>query len=359
MKVLIVFGTFDTDNIFVLSLYNKIKELGVDIECDQVKFWTSNTHYDIIHFQWPEEVIGWNCTDISKINELQNRIEHFKKQGTKFVYTRHNICPHYSNKVISEAYKIIESNCDMIVHMGQYSLNEFSSKHPNSHNTIILHHIYENSYDESISKKEARKKLNIPQDKFVITAFGKFRNKEERKMVVNAFYNLKIRNKYLQVPRFFPFHKKPFHANIIKRIISRIAYHLVIPFCRLFHIHGKGVDDLVSHEDLPHYLASSDVIFIQRKSILNSGNVPMAFLFKKIVVGPNAGNVGELLHQTNNPTFNPNDTNSITLAIEKSRELYSNNLGEKNYEFAIKFMGIQHIAEQYIAVYNSLMHQND
>lgn len=356
MKVLIVFGTFNTDNIFVLSLYNKMKEIQteIDIECDQMKFWTSSSHYDIIHFQWPEEVIGWNYIDPSKIEELKKRIEYLKTKGSKFVYTRHNICPHYSNDIITEAYKLIESNSDVIVHMGQYSMDEFKNKYPNSHNTIILHHIYENSYNEQLSKEEARKRLDIPLNKFVITAFGKFRNTEERKMVFNAFIKLKIKNKYLQVPRFFPFHKKPFHTSIIKRLISGIAYRIVIPFCKLLHIHGQGVDDLVSHEDLPYYLASSDVILIQRKSILNSGNVPMAFLFKKIVVGPDAGNVGELLRKTNNPTFNPNDVNSIVHAIEKSNQLHSDGLGKRNYEFAIKYMGLQHIAAQYISVYNSL-----
>lgn len=67
----------------------------------------------------------------------------------------------------------------MVVHMGQFSYDEFRQQYPQSHNVIIPHHIYENTYNENITQKEAREKLNLPLDKFIILAFGKFRLKDE------------------------------------------------------------------------------------------------------------------------------------------------------------------------------------
>jgi hypothetical protein len=51
------------------------------------------------------------------------------------------------------------------------------------------------------------------------------------------------------------------------------------------------VDDNI----LPYYYAASDLAFIHRVKILNSGNAIMPMLFGKVVVGPDVGNVGVLL----------------------------------------------------------------
>lgn len=356
MKVLLVFEEKDTDNLFVHTLYQEIKKTGLNIECSLKRFWESDSDYDIIHFQWPEEVVGWNCNDISVIDRLKERILYFKQKGSKFIYTRHNTSPHYSNSIIEKTYKVIEENSTIIVHMREYSLKQFKLEYPDSSNVVIQHHIYENTYNENITKEEARKKLNIPKNGFVITAFGKFRNTEEKKMVLKAFIKARIKNKYLLAPRFFPFYKKPPYNNGLKRFLSQMGYFIIIPLCRLFHIQGKSVDEIINHDELPYYISSADIVFIQRKEILNSGNIPLAFLFKKVVIGPDIGNVGELLHKTGNPTFDPNNTSSIISAIKRSQKLCSMNHGLKNYEFAKKYMNLQDIAQQYINIYNSLMY---
>ena len=105
MKVLIVFREDDTDNLFVPVLCEAIRKQGIDVHCSGRDFWEKDEPYDIIHFQWPEEAVGWNCTDISVIDRLRQRIRHFKDGGSKIVYTRHNACTHYNaNPVIRQAY---------------------------------------------------------------------------------------------------------------------------------------------------------------------------------------------------------------------------------------------------------------
>lgn len=49
----------DTDNLFVPVLCDAIRMTGVDVRCSTKEFWESDKTYDIIHFQWPEEVVGW------------------------------------------------------------------------------------------------------------------------------------------------------------------------------------------------------------------------------------------------------------------------------------------------------------
>ena len=59
IKALIVFReNGETDNLFVPILCDAIRMAGIDVRCSTKEFWESDKHYDIIHFQWPEEVVG-------------------------------------------------------------------------------------------------------------------------------------------------------------------------------------------------------------------------------------------------------------------------------------------------------------
>ena len=357
MKVLIVYDGTQADNLFVPLLCRAIKRQNVDLHCSRQEFWESRTHFDIIHFQWPEEVVGWNCNTSIILEKLKSRIEYYKQQGTHFVYTRHNQCPHYNNDIIVKAYSLIEAYADAIVHMGQYSYQELYSKYPTKCHYIIPHHIYENTYNEKITCAEARQKLNIPIHSFVITAFGKFRKWEETRMMLSAYLNSGLRNKYLIAPRLYPI---PSHRqkSLFREMILQILWKFIIPIInKTCKIQGDSNEKIVSDKDLPYYLVASDVIFIQRTSILNSGNVPLGFLFRKVVVGPDCGNVSELLRETGNPVFNPQKQETIKQALVEAFQLNEKQHGEKNYQYALKNLNLERIGKMYVKIYNELSNQ--
>jgi hypothetical protein len=355
MKVLLVFKEGETDNLFVETLYKGIKQEGIDIEVSANNFWNDNYKYDIIHFQWPEEIVNWNYSDSDIASKIKDRILILKSKGTKFVYTRHNERSHYANHIVDDIYKIVESHCDIVIHMGNFSLKQFAKEYPKSVNIIIPHHIYESTYELDITQNSSRRALHIPNNKFVITAFGKFRNTQEIMLVLKAFWKCNINNKMLLAPRMLPFSKNNKNANLIKRGLSILGYYLIIPLLKMLNIYTNSNDILISNKDLPFYFSASDIIFIQRLDILNSGNIPMAFLFKKVVIGPNTGNIGELLVKTQNPTFNPYNSKSVVEAIKNAYILNNNKHGVCNYEYAKQNMALKNVCNQYINVYKSLM----
>ena len=234
IKALIVFReNGDTDNLFVPILCDAIRTTGIDVRCSTNEFWNSDTPYDIIHFQWPEEVMEGNCDDPDRICRLKECIAFFRSRGARFVYTRHNVRPHDANEVIGRAYDIIEEQSDVVVHMGRYSLDEFAAKHADSRNVIIPHPIYQYTYKEDISVERARQYLNLPQEAFIVTSFGKFRNREERRMVTGAFRKWDEAKKFLLAPRLYPFSRfNRYGSNFFKRWTSRAGYYLLIPLAQ-------------------------------------------------------------------------------------------------------------------------------
>ena len=317
IKALIVFReNGETDNLFVPILCDAIRMAGINVRYSQKEFWESDTTYDIIHFQWPEELVGWTCKDPD----------------------------------------VIESESDTVVHMGHYSQTEFIQKYPDSRNVIIPYHIYQYTYKEDISIERARQYLNLPQEAFVVTAFGKFRNREERRMLLGAFRDWDKERKLLIAPRLCPFSRRNnYGRNILKRWASRIGYYVLMPLLnRMFRLQAGANDEPIDECDLPYYMSASDVIFIQERNALNSVNIPLAFLFHKIVVGPNTGNIGELLKNTGNPTFNPNHKADIIRALKMAWQLSTWGKGEMNYTYALENMSIDKVGKQYAEVYRDL-----
>ncbi len=185
----------------------------------------------------------------------------------------------------------------------------------------------------------------------IITAFGKFRNREEIRMVLDAFSALRNKRKFLLAPRMFPFAKHPGQRNPLKRLLSLAGYYLVPALLRLRNIRAGANGELIDNDELPYYITASDVIFVQRKRILNSGNVPLAFLFRKVVAGPDNGNVGELLRETGNPVFSPDDNAGIVRALEQAGRLAEQGKGEENYRYARQHMNLEVVANAYIDAY--------
>lgn len=362
MKVLFAYrNNLINDNCFVKTLISGLRALHVDIDFSLDEFWDENrsSAYDIIHIQWPEELFKWESPSFENLEKLRMKLDLLKKNGVKIVYTRHNLIPHYSDEHLIELYSIIETHSMAIVHMGHYSMMEYNMKYPDNNKiqVVIPHHIYENVYNENIPQNEARTRLDIPLDKFVILSFGKFRTREEIFMVLKAFFKLHLKNKYLLAPRIFPFEKYPQNHKLKNRIISAFGYYIVYPFSRLFNMKLGLEKQLIHDADLPLYFCAADVVFIQRKHILNSGNIPTSFLFKKVVLGPDTGNISEILRMTGNPMFDPADNKSILVALKKSYILCRKNWGMRNYEYAGKHWNIKNISNEYLRLYENVLYK--
>ena len=88
--------------------------------------------------------------------------------------------------------------------------------------------------------------------------------------------------------------------------------------------------------------------------MLNSANIPLAFLFHKVAVGPDTGNMGELLRNTGNPTFCPDNKADIIRALKEARQLSAFGKGETNYTYALENMRIDKVGKQYAKLYKEL-----
>jgi len=273
-----------------------------------------------------------------------------KEHGKKVFYTCHNLKPHTNrNENLLRLYELIYSNADFVHHLGNYSCNLLQSKYPNAIHVVIPHHIYDDVLSFNISQVEARQRLHLPTDKKIILSFGKFRTEEERNFVLSIKDSslLTLNSSLFLMPGFY---RQTLHTWNPKKLVTRL-YHTL--YYRL-----KGIqfsNEVIPDDMMQYYFCAADVVLIQRLDILNSGNLPMAFHAGKVVVGPDVGNIGPLLRETGNFTFDPKHTERAIDALKNALEATSK--GDDNKTYATEHWSSERIAASLLKCYQQALYR--
>ena len=327
---------------------------------DHEVFWDARGDFDIVHIHWPEYlsyqiergVVG-GTIDADLLCELKEKLEAWKNKSV-VVVTRHNVYPHCNaNGSADELYRTVYEHADAVIHMGGYSQREYSERYleekflANQVQALIPHPNYA-SFPNQVSRKDARSRLGLRNRTKVVLAFGAFKSDDESRLVMDAFQRLGGIDKVLIAPGWRE--KLP----DIKWIRLRNYVRDLNRLYRTIHPQYRFGGQFIPDEDVQYYLNSADVFMIQRWSPLNSGNLVLGFTFANIVVGPDAGNVGEILRATGNPVFEPGNAASAAEALKKALRNSKSELGEANRQFALQHWNLRDIARQHTDLFQEL-----
>lgn len=325
MKVFMVHeDPWNAGNPYIYTLIEGIQKSHPDCNMGWGReiFWSDEIlSYDIVHFHWPQTFMG---KDSHTETDFLHHIERMKTSGVKIVATCHDLEPHYNqfaDKV--ESMKIVYSHCDAIFHLGEFSKTLFEKKYPNAAHYLLPHHLYDTVYTHFPSREESLRKLKLPENNTYILCFGAFRAQQERELIFSLSNQLADKDIVILAPSFMNIWWHSFrlpHKRLIKWYY-KIRYHI---YCT------GSTWRAVSDESLPYYYGAADIAFIPRLKILNSGNALMPMLFGKVVVGPDCGNVGPLLHQWNYPVFSVEDVESIGSIVRKALRMEKDGVGIQN-----------------------------
>lgn len=353
MKALFVIPSTE-QNPFAKEIAERLGN-SCQVTLDLIPFLEKKGDFDIIHIHWPEALTNWRLPSDLILNDLQSNILPYWMEKSKIVVTRHNFLPHYNSGLpFQSLYNLIYSASNAVIHMGQFSRDDYKETYKdqpwlnNQVHAVIPHGMYE-SFPDQVTKEEARKHFRIGMNKSVILVFGSFRNREEISLALGAFKNLPIEEKILLVSRWRGFTKPS-----IRTPINRLKWE-VEDLLRKFNPKIILNKKFVPSEDVQFFFNASDIVFIPRLRGLNSGNIPLSFAFRKVVVGPTIGNLTELLSGTGNPTFDPFDFSSASRALSCGIELAKRGQGEENYNYGKKNWSIKDVASLHLKLYNSIL----
>lgn len=332
----ILFPSFyNSGNTYVKDIVDGL-QAKAELVVETQNFWTSNLHYDVVHIQWPEELFNWREVNDEDISLLKKRIQYFKEKNTKIVATLHNSLPHRNHHNDRALYETVYKNADAIVHLGKYSF----SLYPEANNYCIPHPNYNSQI--SVTPKEAHKNIRF-------LSFGNIRKEEEEQQIIDAFLLLDNPNTELVITNSIAGKPKKF---LKREILKKHAYNKRQKFLASKNI--SLIPKRLSQAEVNDYFNQADIIISPRIDSLNSGVIFMGFSFGKTVIGPNIGNMKEILEMNNNPTFTPRDINSIAQAMKKAVASFTET-GQLNKAYSDTELSAEKIAEKHYELYKRLI----
>lgn len=269
---------FDTNEYIQLLADAYIKK-GIQVIFEEQNFLFSNFIPDIIHIQWPESIYRWKKLiqmDKEGLKLLEYKINWYKKNKTKIIYTVHNLEPHDNCEDFDiDVYKLFLKNCDLIIHHGNTSIDLIKNKYKE---TLNKKHIvaFHGSYPiQTLPKKiDAKNKYKIPKNKITFTNFGLQRNYKGRDFNLEVFKTLKEKNICYFTAGMLVGDTKAF--DIPKEELFSIQIYKKIP-----------------NNELSDIISATDVFFLGHSSGLNSGLIHLALSYSKPIVFPDIGNFKE------------------------------------------------------------------
>jgi glycosyltransferase involved in cell wall biosynthesis len=347
MNVLI--GCAKTLNPFVGRLRQAIADHPqVDtVSQDLDAFWEGEADAEVLHLQWPRALFrNWRDPTSDDLAALETRLADWKKKA-RIVVTVHNIRAHNrsSSPSYDDLYRLVYRHADGFIHMGNASKRKLHEAYQlDAQREAVIEHGEYDTLPNTVTRKEARRRVGVPGSAPVALVFGALREPEEMKLVLEG------------TDRWSAPGKQTLVAGRLTWTEGALQTHPVRWYYRLRTLHRpiRFTFDRFDDEQLQYFLKAADVLFIARRQILNSGNVPLGFTFGRVVVGPDRGVVGEVLRRTGNPVFDPEDASSIGSALDEATALAEQGKGGDNADYAKAHMKWSDIADQHVQFYRAL-----
>lgn len=322
MTLLLVgsYKKFDT-NEYVQLLADAYIKKGIQVIFEEQNFLFSNFIPDMIHIQWPESIYRWKKL-IQMNNEglklLEDKIQWYKKNHTKIIYTVHNLQPHDNCEDFDiDVYKLFLKSADLIVHHGNKSIELIKNNYPE---TLESKHIVAShgSYPvlKTIGKEEAKKIYDIPINKITFTNFGLQRSYKGRDFNLEVFNSLEN-----------------------KKDLCYFTAGLLVGDTKPFEISQdelftKQIYRKIPNDELKDIISLTDVFFLGHTSGLNSGLIHLAISYNKPIIFPNIGNFKEQAEDFDfYETYEVGNKNSAINAINSmlTKLKYHQNLNNKKW----------------------------
>jgi hypothetical protein len=324
-------------------------------------FWEMSGSYDVVHLHFPEyltyeieEAYHHGLTD-ELIAATEKRLRWWAGRA-KLVVTRHVLLPHEAlvDPMWERMYAMFYRYADGVAHFAQASIDEFRQRYIGTEwfqgreplHAIIPHHNY-TSLPNAIGREEARRRFGISRDARAVLVFGAIRSDAERALVLQTFQGLREPGKLLLV--------SSWREQLAKVSWIRLKYWLRDLTRQYYRWHPSYHFNygFVEEADTQLYLNAADILLIPRRWVLNSGNVTLGMTFGRVVVGPDSWDVGQLLRETGNPVFDPDQPETAVAAVvEGFRLAREGKVGPANQELALRDWGAETCAAQYLALYH-------
>jgi beta-1,4-mannosyltransferase len=343
----VVFRPWWNDNPYQQLLANHLEVLGVEVRKVGIQ-----THLpihggkpDVIHLHWlhPFFLPPKPTTSVESLLRFLVGLSLLKLMGVKIVWTAHNLKDHDNRNPLADKIctRAVVRMADRIIAHSETAKREtlqaFSIR--NSRKVAVVPHgNYVGSYENTISRAEARTQLCLPESSLVLLFLGSIRPYKGVLELIRTFQQLQHPDLRLVIAG-----KLPDDATEAT-IKAAIAHHPTIHF----------IPGFVPDEDIQVYMNACDAVVFPYKDILTSGAVLLAMSFGRACIAPRLGAIAEALDDTGSVLYDPQSPTGLLQAMQDAVQRQSDlsQMGHHNRQRA-DLWSWSSVAEQTLRVYQS------
>jgi glycosyltransferase involved in cell wall biosynthesis len=224
-----------------------------------------------------------------------------KGLGIKIVWEMHNILPHGHTEKDRTASTWFYEHVDAIIFHSRHDIQrakELLGTDRDKPHVVIPHGNFNESYENRVSKSEARKKLELPQEARVILCFGFIRENRGYEYLLTAVENMGttvvvIAGKLLDKDVYIALRD---HARKSTQV-------------RLF---AKWIAD----EEIQYYFNACDIVVLPYTDITTSGVIPLAYAFSRPVISTDIGGIKDIVNPDIGILVPPKNAEALQQAIQ-------------------------------------------
>lgn len=329
-------------NVLVLPCYksnpysflfvSSLQECGLDIQCvDETGIWVlpkmilKRKKPHILHLHWQHAFLLAHNKSRTIVKSFLFILEILllKIFGVRLVWTVHNIHNHEKQFVNIEIFfckLLAKAAARIIVHSqsaGEEVINAFKvPKKEKIH--VIPHANYIDYYPNTIKKQEARKKLDIPGEKFVLLLLGRIRSYKGIKSLVHGFIQFDNMDSLLILAGMPHSRENKEEIHNLVRSVENIRFY----------------SSYISDDEIQVFMKAADAVVLPYENILTSGAAILAMSFAKSIITPSHPFMKEVLNPEKNFLYEPEDEEGLLKALNEAyhQRQHLEEKGKYNFE---------------------------
>ncbi|SFI28257.1 Glycosyltransferase involved in cell wall bisynthesis [Paenibacillus sp. UNC496MF] len=291
------------DNKYSELLTRSIERNGLTVEHYDQKAAFKPRRGDIVHMHWPSNSYTASAFPLTMVKSVffALLLLFYRARGIRLFWTVHNVWPHSGKTRWDRVMrKFILSVCQKGFVLSEAVKTEVAETFGVSPGKLVVtpHGHYVDAY--ASKGTDIRKRFGIAPDTYLYLFIGRINPYKGVDKLVDAFAALGEANSQLLIAGKVD---KGYSLDFIDRVNDgRI------------HVYPQFVDD---HE-LADYLAAANVIVLPYKQISTSGSAILALSYKKPVIAPRLGALGEYVSDGCGILYDPDDPDGLRQALRAS-----------------------------------------
>jgi D-inositol-3-phosphate glycosyltransferase len=203
------------------------------------------------------------------------------RKKTKVLALTDNIIPHEKRVGDKPFTKYFVKGCHGFIAMSKTVLNDISKFSDTKNKAYSPHPMYE-TYGPAVGIKEARTKLDLPQEVPVILFFGLIRHYKGLDILLEAMGQTNVK------------------ALGIKLLIAGEFYEDKQPYLELIERYGLGEtvilrDQFIPNDEVRYYFSACNLVAQTYRNATNSGVTMVGYFYTKPMLVTNVGGLAEIV----------------------------------------------------------------